>query len=167
MRSKTWKTLATLAAAVVLALSLGTGAMAQSKDSESGERQLEGTWIVTVTQQNCLTGSPIAPPFHSLLTFARGGTLTETTSNPLFFPAQRGPGHGIWDYAGHRTFSAASLAFITLNGVLVKTQKLTQTIEIGNNPDAFTTTKASIQFFDPTGNLIGAGCAVASGQRFE
>src|ERR1017187_9170532 len=50
---------------------------------------LEGTWRVTVTQKVCATGAQIGLPFHSLLTFARGGTLTGTTASPAFLPGQR------------------------------------------------------------------------------
>jgi hypothetical protein len=82
--------------------------------------------------------------FVSKATFARGGTMTETTSNPMFAPPiARGPGHGAWGATGHRTYSASSIAFIPVNGVLVKTQVITQTIQIGTSPDNFATTAAT------------------------
>jgi hypothetical protein len=59
------------------------------------------------------------------------------------------------------------MAFVTVNGVHAKTQKISQTMEIGDDPDQFTTTAASVQFFDPTGTLLVSGCATATGQRFE
>jgi hypothetical protein len=93
--------------------------------------------------------------------------MTETTDNPMFFPAFRGPGHGVWSHTGRHTYSADTMAFVTVNGVLAKTQKISQTIEIGNDPDQFTTTAASVQFFDPTGTLLVSGCATAAGHRFE
>jgi hypothetical protein len=74
-----------LVSAVALILLSGRGVAAGSEDWESAARKLEGTWRVHVTQLNCQTHAPIAPPFLSLLTFHRGGTLTETTSNPMFF----------------------------------------------------------------------------------
>src|SRR6266705_963117 len=76
------------------ALLLGTAitAKAQSEQSPNG---LEGTWRVQVTQYNCATGATL-PPFWSLLSFARGGVLTETTTSPGFLPGQRTPGHGVW-----------------------------------------------------------------------
>jgi hypothetical protein len=168
MRSRTWKALAVFTLAGALVASLGTGAAPHSEDWESATRKLEGTWRVEVKLYNCQTNGAIGAPFQSLLTFARGGTMTETTANPLFFPAQRGPGHGVWSHTGHQKYSASSLAFITVNGALAETQKITQTIEIGENPDEFTTTEASVQFFDPTGKLLPAvGCATATAQRFE
>ena len=86
----------------------------------------------------------------------------------MFFPAFRGPGHGVWNRTGLRTYTASSLAYITLNGVLIKKQRITQTIEMGDDdPNSFNTTEASVQFYDPSGNLLATGCAAATGKRFE
>lgn len=92
--------------------------------------------------------------------------MTETTSNPMFYPAFRGPGHGVWKRTGRTSYEAASLAFITVNGALAKTQKISQTVEM-DDADDFTTTEASVQFYDPAGNLLVTGCATAAGKRFE
>jgi hypothetical protein len=167
MKSNYWKALAVLAVGVGLLLSVEREAGAHSQDRDRDERTLQGTWVVTVTQQSCPNGPAIAPPFKSLLTFDAGGTMTETTDNPMFFPAFRGPGHGVWNHTGRHAYSAESLAFITVNGMLAKTQKINQTIEMGDDPNQFTTTAASVQFFDPTGALLVSGCATATGQRFE
>ncbi|MGH8121510.1 MAG: hypothetical protein ACREPT_01930 [Rudaea sp.] len=145
----------------------GWNATAGASDPNSAARDLQGTWQVQVVQVNCLTGATVGLPFSSLLTFARGGTMTETTDNSMFYPAVREPGLGVWHRLHGNTYYAASMAFITLNGVLAKTQKISQTIEVGPGPDEFNTTQAAVQFFDPAGNLLGAGCAVASGVRFE
>jgi hypothetical protein len=167
MKSAYWKALAVLAVGAAMLLTVRRGAAAHSDDWDRDGRTLAGTWVVTVTQHACPNGPAIAPPFQSLLTFDRGGTMTETTSNPMFFPALRGPGHGVWSHTGRHTYSADSLAFVTVNGVLAKTQKISQTIEMGDDPNQFTTTAASVQFFDPAGNLLVSGCATATGQRFE
>jgi hypothetical protein len=98
---------------------------------------LKGTWTVEVTQTNCQTGAALGAPFLSLLTFDSGGTMTETTSNPHFYPAARGPGHGVWSYLGGRSFRASSLAFITSNGALAELQTITQKIDVGSNADSF------------------------------
>lgn len=168
MKSRTWKALAVLTVGLALFLLVGRRATAHSEDWDRDARTLEGTWVVTVTQQVCPNGPAVAPPFKSLLTFNAGGTMTETTDNPMFFPALRSPGHGVWSHTGRHTYSADTLAFVTLNGSIVKVQKISQTIEIGDDPNQFTTTGASVQFFDPvTNNLLMSGCATAIGQRFE
>jgi hypothetical protein len=130
-------------------------------------RELEGTWKVEVTQRDCNTGDPLGPPFQSLLTFASGGTMTETTDNPLFYPAERSPGHGVWSFRGRSRYTAATTAFITLNGVLTETQKISQIIEMGDDLNRFNTLKATVQFFDPNGKLLVTGCASAAGVRFR
>lgn len=146
---------------------LGVSSGHAARPDDNGERQrLEGTWAVTVALQDCSLGTPIGEPFLSLLTFARGGTVTETTSSPMFFPALRGPGHGVWSKVGGNTFTASTIAMITVNGVLTRTQTITQTIEM-QSEDSFLTISASVKFFAPNGTQIGAGCATATGKRFE
>jgi hypothetical protein len=153
-------------AAVALTLS-ATKSAAQSHDREDDGKTLEGTWVTEVTLVDCQSHQPAAPPFISLGTFARGGAFTETTSSPLFFPAQRTSGHGVWIRTGRRTYKASSMALITLNGTLVRTQTITQMIEM-KSPDQFVTTSASVEFFNPDGSRISSsGCATAVSTRFE
>ena len=154
-----------MAVAGMLIMSFICLAMAQAEDDHPGT--LRGTWVVTVTQRDCTSGAQLSPPFLSLLTFNKGGTMTEATSNPMFFPSERGPGHGVWRAAGHRQYSASTIALITLNGTLTTVQTITQTIEIGSDPDTFQTTKATVDFLTPGGTLIRSGCATASGARFQ
>lgn len=164
MKMNLLKTSALLVAVGVLGLSTARGA-ARRDDSGEGQK-LEGTWVVTVSLRDCSLGTPVGAPFMSLLTFARGGTMTETTSSPLFFPALRGPGHGVWSKTGGETYTASSIAMITVNGALTRTQTITQTIEV-QSEDAFTTTSASVKFFAPNGTLLLTACATATGSRFE
>jgi hypothetical protein len=152
--------------AVLAGLFLSVSSVAAQVYVPTG-KGLEGTWEVEVTQRDCNTDDPLGAPFQSLLTFASGGTMTETTDNPMFFPAERSPGHGVWSFKGGSRYTAATTAFVTLNGALSKTQKITQTIEMGDDPNRFTTVKATVQFFDPTGKLLLTGCATATGVRFR
>ena len=149
----------------VLGMSTARGA-ARPDDNGDGQK-LEGTWVVTVSLRDCSLGTPIGAPFMSLLTFARGGTMTGDNLKPgMFFPALRGPGHGVWSKTGGNTYKASTIAMITVNGALTRTQTITQTIEI-QNVDSFTTTSASVKFFAPNGTLVGTGCATATAKRFE
>lgn len=150
-----------LCAAALLA---GMGLSAQAAAAQTGK--LVGTWRVTVTQHNCQTGAPVGMPFQSLLTFAPGGVMTETTANAMFFPADRGPGHGVWSSLGENRYRAESIAFITVNGALVKTQVITQGIHVDGDGDEFTS-DAKVAFYDPSGALLMRGCAEATGHRFE
>ncbi len=151
---------AVISAAAALAI-LPPGALAQ----KNSQHHLEGTWSVQVTQRDCSTGAPLGVPFLSLLTFAHGGTMTETTSNPMFYPAVRGPGHGVWQHFNGR-YQASSIALITVNGVLTQEQIIRQNIQMGNYPNLFQTTSASVEFYTPAGTLVRKGCATAQGTRF-
>ena len=62
--------------------------------------------------------------------------MTETTDNPLFFPAERGPGHGVWSFRGGNRYTAATTAFVTLNGALTETQKITRNHRDGRRPES-------------------------------
>jgi hypothetical protein len=157
------KSLKTSFVAFVLA-AVALGFVAHAEEDGKADR-IVGTWNVTVKLVNCSTGQSLGSPFPSFLTFGTGGTLVETTANPLFFPSVRGPGHGIWSAEGGNGYRASSTAHITNNGVLVRTQTIVQDIEM-SSPNEFVS-NASIQFFDPSGALIQKGCATATAERYR
>jgi hypothetical protein len=164
MKIKYLKGLAVLA---LMAFGISSAQAANHPDDDWQSDRLVGTWMFQISLQDCSLGTPIGTPFFSLLTFNRGGTVTETTANPMFFPAERGPGHGIWRQDGrHNYFEAATTAFITVNGALTRTQTITQTIEMLGD-DSLKTTKASVKFFSPSGSLLMTGCAAATAKRLE
>ncbi len=163
--SRTSGRLAVLLAGAALLLT-SISATAQSEESAAANG-LTGTWKVTVQLHVCNGTLAIGGPFQSLLTFDRGGTLVEDTANSMFYPAYRSPGHGIWKAEGDSTYDASSTAFITSNGVLTMTQRIDQTIVIGDNPDQFTVKNANVTFYDPSGAFLKAGCADAWGKRYQ
>jgi len=172
MKLGNWKVILAIACTVVLTLSAGWSAGAWSPRHDF---ELEGTWQVAVTLTNCSTGKPLSPnAFPSILTFANGGTMAEDTTNPAFGHGQRGAGQGFWQYEGHRTFTAKSIAFINFDtptpttGPAFKmgTQTIEQTIDFTDGPDAWSA-NATIQFADTTGNVYMQGCATATAKRFE
>jgi hypothetical protein len=150
--------------AVVLAMGmLMMGAVGVRAHAEDHDASLVGTWLFQVSIVNCATGASIGEPFYSLLTFNEGGTMTETTANPMFYPAERGPGHGVWSRAGGRSFKATSVA---PNGALQKLQTIAQTIEMTDRV-SLKTTSANVRFTAPDGSLLTEGCAAATGRRLE
>jgi len=159
---KRFSAVAVLVLAGALILPLGRGTLAHSDEGEEG--RLQGTWHMTVTLHNCVTGATVAT-FPSLLTFASGHTLIEVTSSPAFLPGQRTPGLGTWSRTDGHTFSATSDAFILFPSARFQrgVQRINQTIEV--NGDNFTA-EASNQFFDTNGAQYDAGCAAVVGQRF-
>jgi hypothetical protein len=152
--------------ALAVAVASATPAAAQSQAAAIG---LQGTWRVQVNLTNCSNGQNIGPSFASLLTFARGGTLTGTTSNAAFQPGQRTGDFGIWWQTGGNTYSADSEAFILFTNSTPPifqrgTQRITQSITL--NVDTFESF-ATTRFFDTNGALINSGCAHAIGSRFN
>jgi len=174
MSNKPTKLLATLGASLMLlAAGLAAPASAQVAEQAAVTRALEGTWQAVVTLRDCATLAPRAP-FASLLTFARGGTLTETTANAAFQPGQRSPGHGVWSFAGVNHFRAASNAYILFDseanppvpGFQHGQQRITQDIRIAADPDVFTSV-ATVQFFDAAGQALATACATAVAHRYR
>ena len=97
----------------VIVLGSEPGAKARS---ERSAKELQGTWRVTIAPYNCSSKVPLGVPFHALLAFARGGTLSGASSNSAFQPGQYSASFGIWRQTGHRTYSAVTNAFILFGG---------------------------------------------------
>ena len=79
-----------------------------SRDSDD-HPGIVGTWTVQVTLSDCVTNSPLGPPFNSLVTFHRGGTLSESA---VYLPGERTSGHGTWDRRGGHTFEQRMVALM-------------------------------------------------------
>jgi len=165
-------------AVVALAAALVVGSALRSSaqdDHDSSSRTLQGTWWVQVTAlTDCVSRTPLLS-FSALLTFADGGTMTGTTTNPGFAIGQRSPDHGVWarQRAPH-TFRASSVALVLFTtapnlpvtpGFQAGSQRLDQTIALTDG-DHFTS-DAVTTFFNATGQRYRQGCATALGERFE
>jgi hypothetical protein len=137
--------------------------VAAAKSNREGK--LQGTWRVQVNPRNCQTGAPL-PPFAVLLSFARGGTLTEVNSSPAFLPGQRSPGLGVWSRTHRNGYKAVIDAFVLFDSPVFTrgVQRLMFDIEVDGDQ---MTISASSQFYDTSGNPLVATCASATGTRFE
>ena len=155
---------AALALTAMLIPKIGLSARAaQSEESESHAKGLQGTWRVQLTVRDCQTNVALRT-FPALFTFAKGGTLSVTTAGQL--PALSTTGLGVWRHTDGHAYSAVSEAFVfSTAGVWTQTHRLTRAIEVGNNEDEFTDTVA-LQIFDTNGNVIVTGCATSVGNRF-
>jgi hypothetical protein len=154
-----------LVTAVVLAGTSSLVPAVGARSSGPAESQgLEGTWRVQVTIRDCASGTPLRT-FPAFLTFAQGGTLTETTTG--FPPTLRTPGHGLWSHLTGHSYGAMSEAFLfDPAGVWAGKQRLTQAIELGNQPEELNSSAIN-EVFDTNGNLVANGCATAVGSRME
>jgi hypothetical protein len=159
-----------LALAGTLVVTSSRTAIAQSRESASG---LDGTWIVQVTLRDCGTGAPRGS-FTSLVTFHRGGTLSESTASLAFAIGQRPPGHGTWTQQARQTYLQRMIALILFDtppnlpvspGFFAGWQEVTHTIEL---VDASHFTSAGTNaFYRSDGTEYRTGCSTAVGQRFE
>lgn len=160
---RTLALLSVVAGAIALTTApVAAAARAAGPASNSEAKHIQGAWIVQVSAFDCLTGAPVSS-FHSLLTFAQGGTLTNVTTGGN--PALRTTGLGTWEKAGGHKFTAVTTVFLfSAAGAWAATQRLSNTFEIGSNPDELTgTTEAN--FFDTNGNLTSTVCATVLGRR--
>ena len=156
-----------LALAGALVQSFGGNAAAQS----NSEGTLQGTWRVQINPIICQTGAPL-PSFSALVSYARGGTLTEVINSQAFLPGQVTPGLGVWSHTQANAYKAVWEVFILFDtpptvpgfppfkrGV----QRLMRDIEVDGDQMTF---NASSQFFDSNGNPLFATCASGTGTRF-
>lgn len=110
-RKRQFSRLAVLTAlSAVLAAASGRTVVAGSND-DGVDQRLVGAWSVQVTLRNCDTNAPMGS-FTSIVTFHRGGTLTESTGSVAFEPGQRTDGHGAWRRVGRITFSQHVIALL-------------------------------------------------------
>lgn len=149
----------------VLAMTPAYSLHAQSEQAGTG---LQGTWWVQLTQYDCANPDITRPPFVSLLAFARGGTMSETTANAAFQPGQRSSGYGTWKQTSDGSYSSSDLAFILFTGGLFTqgTQRIDHSIALADDGSQFSDV-AIVQFFDIHGTLLVQGCARAVGTRIQ
>jgi hypothetical protein len=162
---RTLRSIRALVFGSLLLMSTGKGLYAQSEQSSAG---LQGTWWVQVTQYDCANPDVTRPPFVSLLAFARGGTMSETTANPAFQPGQRTSGYGTWKQLPDGSYVSIDLAFIlfTAGPFSQGTQRINHSITVAGDVDHFNDI-ATVQFFDTHGTLLISGCARAVGTRLR
>jgi hypothetical protein len=135
---------------------------AQAQTADPQNRTLEGTWQVQIALRDCQTGDPLGTPFVSLVTYARGGTVTATTARVC--PALLSPFFGVWTNTGAHTYSSVAQAFLfNPAGAWTGTQTLRQWIAF-SSPDQYTVT-ATIEIANPAGTVVSSGCATAVGAR--
>ena len=178
MKSEALKHLSRISAAVLASALAVASTVPASAQSDESVAPLTGTWRVKVTQYNCATGMTLLS-FWSVLSFQRGGTESETTSNPALQPGQRTPGYGFWKPARDSAFCSsdptadyfnATEAFILSDsptnppGLKKGVQKILQCITMRDD-DNWTAT-AVVKFFNHDGTT-SAGCAKAQGMRLS
>ncbi len=132
------------------------------------KRSIEGVWLVTLQQTSCDTGAPIREPGRGLMTFAEGGTLSETTapSGPLPGPMLRSPGHGVWERRGGNEYAAVTVVqLLGIDGAYAGRSRIVSTFQLSDDSKEFTST-ATFTIIAPNGSVL-TGCSISTGTRIE
>ena len=173
-------TKARLVAILVATVTAGFSTAGSAEGMAYGRSQapapLEGSWVVTIRPVFC-TGPSAGEyvsgvtPVTSHLTFGRGGTLVEATSNPALGSKRTG-GHGWWERTGRTSYQFAMQAFLVdpLPPYQSGLQRIDQTLELHTNDEW--TSSGTVKFFGvfdinvtPAPSPYRSGCARSNGVR--
>jgi len=145
---------------VVCALVTMAAATATAQGTQGG--LLQGTWEMQLSRTDC--AGHVVGVAQSVAIFMAGGTMIESQApRPQ---AQKTPGEGVWshtngnDYAfrfKYFTFDAQNVftGWTIIGGEI--------TVDTGGNAN---TGSATIEVYNPNGNLLATGCAEVAGTRF-
>ncbi len=167
MRKTFNRVLATVVAVVAMSQAPAAQGTPGVNHGGSGGKSLAGAWFSTVTPT-------LIPPFVSVGTFERGGTLTNISSVSLAFPpgviasgVPESPGYGVWAKTGPQTYA---VTFLTITGDgtggFAGTQKVRATLTIGPDGDQFDGV-FQVDVLDPGGSLIVSDTGTIHGVRIK
>jgi hypothetical protein len=125
--------------------------------------RLQGTWDMQITLNDC--AGHVIRSFPSLIEFVAGGTVVE--SNAGTPQALKTPGEGVWRHTTAHDF-AFRFKFFTFDAQNVFTgwTIITGETTVDSRGNANSGT-ATVEVYDPNGNLLVSLCAETSGTRFE
>ena len=121
---------------------------------------IQGAWISQVVITDC-NGTTLRQ-FQALNLFHDGGTVTDTDNQP---PATHGPGLGIWQSQGSRTYSS-TFQFYRFNadGTVAGANKVQRTITLGADGSSFNST-ITVSVLNPAGTQVGSSCGTETAAR--
>jgi hypothetical protein len=125
--------------------------------------RLEGTWSMQITLNDC--SGHVIRSFPTLIVFIAGGALTEASGGTA--PALQTGGKGVWSHTTGNTYAFRFKDF-TFNAQNVFTGWViitgeTSVDETGNANSG----PATVEVYNPNGQLVASLCADAVGTRFE
>ena len=146
---------------VACALVPMVAATASGQGTQGGT--LQGTWEMQITLTDC--AGHVIRSFPSLIEYAAGGTVVE--SNGGTPQALKTPGEGVWRHTTDNTY-AFRFKFFTFSPQNVFTGRtiISGETTVDETGDA-NTGSATVEVYDPNGNLLVSLCAETAGTRFE
>ena len=154
-------------AVIVLALT-ATTSLVWSQDRQASlspaAQTLQGTWRVTRTSVDCITGQDILS-FPAITTYNQGGTYTGYGSRLVAIPV--GDQYGVWQREpGNHNYSVRVVSYAySAEGDFEARVEATEALQL-TTADTFTGT-GTVKIFDADGNLIATICATSTATRFE
>jgi len=128
----------------------------------TGGGTLQGTWEMQLRRTDC--AGHVIGTGQSVAIFMAGGTMIE--SQAPFPQALKTPGEGVWRHATDNDY-AFRFKYFTFNTSNVFTGWTIIAGELTvDQPGDANTGSASIEVYDPNGNLVATGCAEVTGTRF-
>jgi hypothetical protein len=126
--------------------------------------KLEGTWNMQITLNDC--SGHVIRSFPTLVAFMAGGTVTEASGGTA--PALQTGGKGVWSHTTGSTYAFRFKDF-TFNSSYVLTgwAIISGELTVDATGNALAGPGATVQIYDPNGNLLASLCADAAGTRFE
>jgi len=125
--------------------------------------KLQGTWEMQITLTDC--AGHVIRSFPTIVEFVAGGTLTEASGGTA--PALQTGGKGVWSHTIDSTYAfrfkdfTFNSSFVLTGWVIISGET---TVDATGNANAG---PATVQVYDPNGNLLVTLCADAVGTRFE
>ena len=152
-----------------MALLLGACALVTVVAAEKapGEGQaggkLEGTWNMQITLNDC--SGHVIRSFPTLVEFVAGGTVTEASGGTA--PALVTGGKGVWSHTTDHTYAFRFKDFnFNTSNVFTGWSIITGETTVDRTGNA-NSGPATVQVYDPNGNLLATVCADTVGTRFE
>ena len=136
------------------------------------KRSIEGVWLLEPQRRDCVTGNPMGPAGRGLMTFANGGTMSETAAPPaapLPLPVAivRSAGHGVWQRLNWENYTAAFIIQrLNPDGTFAGWIRSRGTFQLSESGNEITST-GSTEVLDPSGTVVTTGCFTSNGTRFE
>jgi hypothetical protein len=131
------------------------------RDGTQGGR-IQGVWETQITLNDC--SGHVIRSFQGMLTFHQGGTVMDGTTTPS---ALRTPAEGVWRNIGDNTFAFRMKSFtFNAQNALTGWSIIAGEETVDETGNAFAG-PATVEVYDPNGNLVTTLCADSTGTRFE
>ena len=136
------------------------------------KRSIHGVWLFVIQQKDCQTGNPGAGFGRGLMTFAEGGTISETAApvagSAVPVPLLRSAGHGVWERHSwnHYTATFISQRLNPPDGTFAGWHKVQTSMQLAESGNEFTGT-SSFEIVNPSGAVLASGCAAITATRLQ